>query len=138
MININIAKSLENKISEEEANLFYDFTQYCITKLNISGDVTIMLKGKKKVNGITTGSFNTVSGVIYARCEDRAPVDVLRTISHELMHQKQLETGAITYALNNDGLPDIGGPIEDEANAMAGRLIKMYVRDKEARYLYEL
>ena len=52
--------------------------------------------------------------------KNRALVDVLRSIAHELVHHKQYENDEL-----KGDIPDIGGPIEDEANAFAGRFIKM-------------
>ena len=51
----------------------------------------------------------------------RALVDVLRSIAHELVHHKQNEDGELKGKHSN-----VGGPIEDEANAVAGEMIKAY------------
>jgi hypothetical protein len=138
MLTIHTLKSLTGTLSPQLSELYYSFSEFCVYELKLEEDVTIFLKGKKKLNGITTGSFNIKEKTIYARVEDRAPVDVMRTIAHELVHQKQGERGDLYKAMNSGGIPDIGGPIEDEANAVAGQLIKQYVKDKEARYIYEL
>ena len=53
----------------------------------------------------------------------RHPKDVMRSLSHELVHHKQYENDELSGVI-----PDIGGPIEDEANAFAGRYIKMYAK----------
>jgi hypothetical protein len=49
-------------------------------------------------------------------------IDIIRTIAHELVHYKQYSLGKIKKHVQ-----DIGGPIEDEANALAGRLVKKYL-----------
>jgi hypothetical protein len=46
----------------------------------------------------------------------------MRSIAHEMVHHKQFEDGR----LDGPQPPDIGGEIEDEANAKAGQYIKMY------------
>jgi Zn-dependent peptidase ImmA (M78 family) len=138
MLEISITKNMVGKLSPQLTDLYHDFTEFCISDLEMEGDVSIFLKGKKKINGITTGSFHIQDEIIYARVEDRAPVDVMRTIAHELVHQRQKERGDLYKAMSEGGIPDIGGPIEDEANAVAGQLIKKYVKEKEARYIYEL
>jgi hypothetical protein len=48
-------------------------------------------------------------------------VDIMRSLAHELSHHKQWEDGKLKVKP-----PDIGGPIEDGANAKAGQLIKMF------------
>ena len=62
--------------------------------------------------------------------KNRALVDVMRSIAHELVHHKQFEDGR----LDGPKPPDIGGEIEDEANAKAGQFIKMFSRMDETIY----
>jgi Zn-dependent peptidase ImmA (M78 family) len=47
--------------------------------------------------------------------------DILRTLAHELVHRKQEEDGRLDI---NSG--KTGSPIEDEANAMAGILLRNF------------
>jgi hypothetical protein len=54
----------------------------------------------------------------------------MRSIAHELVHHKQYEDGR----LDGPKPPDIGGEIEDEANAKAGQFIKMFSRIDETIY----
>jgi len=51
-------------------------------------------------------------------------VDVCRSVAHEMVHHKQYEQGRLKVQP-----PDIGGEIEDEANAKAGQYIKMYSKE---------
>jgi hypothetical protein len=53
----------------------------------------------------------------------------MRSIAHELVHHKQYEQGRLKVQP-----PDIGGEIEDEANAKAGQFIKMYSKIDETIY----
>ena len=59
--------------------------------------------------------------IIKVNAHKRALVDVMRSLAHELVHHKQWESGELEVKP-----PDIGGKIEDEANAKAGQYIKMY------------
>jgi Zn-dependent peptidase ImmA (M78 family) len=52
--------------------------------------------------------------------------DILRSIAHELIHQLQHQEGRIEYPVQ-----DIGGEIEDEANAKAGSLVKTFIKQDE-------
>jgi hypothetical protein len=45
----------------------------------------------------------------------------MRSLAHEMVHHKQWERGELEVKP-----PDIGGKIEDEANAVAGQYIKMF------------
>jgi hypothetical protein len=50
-------------------------------------------------------------------------MDVCRSIAHELVHHKQNIDGRLTD-IQNDGSD--GSPIENEANAVAGVIIRKY------------
>lgn len=82
---------------------------------------------------ITTGGYNPTDKCVYAIFEGRQLADVLRTIAHELVHQKQDLQGKLKQQV-----PDIGGVIEDTANAIAGRLVKMYVKKYDSKEIYSL
>jgi Zn-dependent peptidase ImmA (M78 family) len=69
--------------------------------------------------------------VIKVNAKNRALVDVMRSLAHEMVHHKQFEQGRLKVKP-----PDIGGEIEDEANAKAGQYIKMY--SKIDPTIYEL
>ena len=63
--------------------------------------------------------------------KDRAIVDVMRSIAHELVHHKQNLEGRIQDTAK-DG--DDGSPIENEANSIAGVLIRKYGKIKPEIY----
>jgi hypothetical protein len=134
-IKIKAIKSIAESVSEDRKELLFNFVEYCAKELRLKGDVSILLKGKAKLNGITTGAYNLIDKSICSRYEERAMVDVIRTIAHEMVHQSQDERGDLNGKTN---IPDIGGPIEDEANAVAGQLIKKFVKEHDARFIYEL
>ena len=52
---------------------------------------------------------------IFIRITDRHPIDVMRTIAHELIHVKQSQMGKHGEKFK-----------EDEANAIAGRIMRKY------------
>jgi len=66
---------------------------------------------------------------IRINAKNRALVDVMRSIAHEMVHHKQFEQGRLEVKP-----PDIGGEIEDEANAKAGQYIKMFSKMDETIY----
>jgi hypothetical protein len=53
----------------------------------------------------------------------RHPMDVFRSVAHELVHHSQNEFGRLY-----DGAGETGSPIEDEANYMAGRIMRLYAK----------
>jgi|GEM_PF-2103514 hypothetical protein len=61
---------------------------------------------------LASGKGNTIS----VRITDRHPIDVMRTIAHELIHYKQRENGEVSSEQMK----------EDEANALAGRIMREF------------
>jgi hypothetical protein len=132
MIKITYSKKLHylNPIKFKHISTFLKF---CRDELDITNDIQVFLMRKENHLNITTGGYNTKDKCIYIIFEGRQIADVLRTIAHELVHQKQ----DLQEKLVGE-IPDIGGVIEDTANAIAGRLVKMYVKKFEAREIYSL
>ena len=67
----------------------------------------------------TFGHYDSENRVLYVALANRHPVDVLRTLVHELVHHKQNEDGKLTAASGATG-----SPIEDEAHALAGVIMR--------------
>jgi hypothetical protein len=69
----------------------------------------------------TFGRFVNDEKVIYVVVNKRNPVDVLRTLAHELVHYAQGEE----HRLEADSWKT-GSPIEDEANAEGGVIMRLF------------
>lgn len=132
MIKISYSKKIDN-LSPVKVKHMSNFLKFCRDELNITNDIVIFLLNKNNNLKITTGGYSPVDKCVYTIMEGRQIADVLRTIAHELVHQKQDLQGKI-----QGQIPDIGGVIEDTANAIAGRLVKMYVKSHDARDIYSL
>ena len=77
----------------------------------------------------TFGQYQDDSNTLEVVKQNRHPVDILRTLAHELVHYKQ--------DIQNRLMPrsgDTGSDIEDEANAMAG-VIMRHINKKYPHYL---
>jgi hypothetical protein len=110
---------------KETLSLVAKFLQYSIKELGLEGeDVKIRLLGANPQEPITTGAYDPSNKTISTICAGRHVIDYCRTIAHELTHMKQDVDGRI------QGLQqEIGGQIEDEANYMAGRLVKHFIKN---------
>ena len=88
----------------------------------------------KEKNGVTTTAFyRDKDKLVCVYAKNRMLGDVMRSVAHELVHKKQYEDDRIEHPVQ-----DIGGEIEDEANAIAGQLVKKYIKTKEnGSYLFE-
>jgi hypothetical protein len=96
----------------------------------------LKLKSKPKITFIrkldghhTTGGYHPSDRKITIYVQDRALVDVLRSIAHELVHQKQHEDDRLNISSGETGSPE-----ENEANALAGILMRHF--QKKNRDIY--
>jgi hypothetical protein len=69
----------------------------------------------------TFGRFVNEEVKIYLGIANRHPVDILRTLAHELVHFKQFLDGEMYPAAG-----ETGSPIENEANAVAGIIMRHF------------
>ena len=124
----------ESQFDSSEKKTIDDFVDFVKKELNINNDVEVKLQNDK--DGIKTTAVYKYKDGEDEKFEDseirvftlgRALVDVLRSIAHELVHHMQNEKGDLEGKVFN-----VGGPIEDEANSVAGEMIKKYgLKDPE-------
>jgi hypothetical protein len=95
-----------------------DFVQFACDHLKLQEKPKIMLVQVRDGN-MTTANYcpNTHKIKVYAK--NRALFDVARSIAHELVHHKQNVNGE---ELNGD----TGSSCENEANSVAGQIIRLY------------
>jgi len=99
-----------------------NFVKFVKKELGIKYAPTIVITTNKE--GIKTTAnydYGQENKIMKIYGKNRMTVDIMRSIAHELAHHKQWEDGKLKVRP-----PDIGGPIEDGANAIAGQLIKKF------------
>ena len=69
------------------------------------------------------GGYSRETKDIYVVVPKRMTADICRTIAHELVHRKQDEMGIIK---NSGTAGKTGSPIENQANSVAGILLRDY------------
>jgi hypothetical protein len=69
-----------------------------------------------------TGQYDFQNNHMVVYVGNRNMVDILRTVCHELVHVKQGQVGEIQRAKEHGA----GSPLEVEADAKAGYLMKLY------------
>ena len=99
-----------------------DFVNFAKKELDIDDDVKVELAYERTPDLVTTAYYN-MDGLVKVYVKDRAIIDVCRSIAHELVHHKQNLEGRLLNAAK-DG--EDGSPIENEANSVAGILIRRY------------
>ena len=117
----------ESQFESSDKKTIDEFVELVKKELKIDNDIVINLQNDKE--GIKTTAvykyqdndedFEDSEIKVYTL--GRALVDVLRSIAHELVHHMQNENGDLEGKQSN-----VGGPIEDEANSVAGEMIKKY------------
>ena len=124
------------QFDSSEKKTIDDFVEFVRKELDIENEVDVILQNNK--DGIKTtavykyqdeGDEDFEQSHIKVFALGRALVDVLRSIAHELVHHKQNEDGELKGKISN-----VGGHIEDEANALAGEMIKKYGIDHPEIY----
>jgi hypothetical protein len=119
-------------LTEDKKKVLDKFVLFVKKQLELKTIPTIKIQNNREGLKTTANYDYTKENKIIKVCAmNRALVDVCRSIAHELVHHKQFEDGRLEVKP-----PDIGGEIEDEANAKAGQFIKMY--SKEDPTIYDL
>ena len=118
-------------LNDDNKKKLNEFVKFVKGELKIKDLPTIVIKNNR--DGLKTTAnydYTKENKVVKVCSKNRAVVDVMRSLAHELVHHKQWEDGR----LEGPKPPDIGGEIEDEANAKAGQFIKMYAKIDETIY----
>jgi hypothetical protein len=121
----------EQEFDEQSEDIINSFIDFALNSLQLSEVPPISFVLKRK-EGMTHGYFNSGNNQILVYTKNRAIADFLRSLSHELVHYKQ----NINNELYQKNIPEVGGEIEDEANALGGSIIKAF--GKENPIIYEI
>jgi hypothetical protein len=103
------------------------FLNFCCDELGLGDKFTCKIVFDRAANGVkTTAYYRDDQKLIVVYGKNRMLGDILRSIAHELVHQLQHQEGRVEYPVQ-----DVGGEIEDEANARAGSLVKTFIKQDE-------
>jgi Zn-dependent peptidase ImmA (M78 family) len=119
-----------NGLKEDKKEKLNEFVKFVKNELQLKTVPTILIQNHR--NGLKTTAnyyYTKENKIIKVTSKNRALVDIMRSVAHELVHHKQFEQGRLEVKP-----PDIGGEIEDEANAKAGQFIKMFSKIDESIY----
>ena len=118
-------------LTDDKKKILDKFVLFVKKELELKSVPTIKIQNNR--DGLKTTAnydYTKENKIIKVCAKNRALVDVCRSIAHEMVHHKQFEQGR----LDGPQPPDIGGEIEDEANAKAGQFIKMYAKEDPTLY----
>jgi cytidyltransferase-like protein len=125
-------KLQHTKLKDEQINIIAQFMKYAVKSLNLHSlpnKLTLSYDNKQAKHRHTFGYFDPQTNKVWLYVKDRNVADILRTLAHELVHRKQAEQGRIE---TNSG--NTGSEIENEANAIAGVLLRNFGKNHEDIY----
>jgi hypothetical protein len=110
-----------NSISLEQSKVIQDFIKMIQQEVPLNKDVNINFVPERNVK-MTTG-VRFPKGNIFILSGNRLLIDILRTLSHEWIHEYQYQKLGLK---DNQKIQDIGGPEENMANILSGIFIKKF------------
>ncbi len=110
--------------SEKKEEVINDFIKFVDEKLELGSDmpeVVVSYDEKEAGDMKSFGKYTPDINELRVVATNRNLADVLRTLAHELVHHKQKKEGKIDMNSN-----DTGSEAENEANALAGVLMREF------------
>lgn len=133
LLNEKIKELIKNDTSKNthlNESIVDDFINFGKDELSLGDDFRVNLTD----NGDdieTLANYDIKNGEINILVKDRAIPDIIRSIAHEMVHHRQNSRGDLR------GTPEEGedgSPWEDEANAKAGELVRIFGKQKPEIY----
>lgn len=114
-------KNASKQIDEKQIEVISSFIKFLQSQVPLSSDIKIVLTDNQKTTG-TTG-IRMPGSKIYVLTKGRMLVDILRTLSHEWVHEFQYQKLGLD---DNAKIQNIGGPEENMCNILSGIFIKKF------------
>ena len=114
---------LDTVCSPEKQDRIHEFCDWCCEQLGIN---VPHLNLKPKNDASALGYTDMADGSVTIVVGDRHQMDIMRTLAHELVHCKQMESYTPDGATGSDD--------ENEANAMAGVLMREWGQNNPDLY----
>ena len=114
----------ENSFSDEKSTIIDNFIEFVGNKIELNGNfptVSVINKDGEASKRRSFGGYYPDLEKIDLIANNRNLADVLRTLAHEMVHHKQNVEGRLE---ENSG--DTGSDIENEANSLAGIILREY------------
>lgn len=110
--------------SDTDVRKITDFINFAKEYLGIEDGIKVALAFERTPDLTTTAYYDySGDGLVKIYVKNRAIIDICRSIAHELVHHMQFKEGRLLDAAK-DG--EDGSPIENEANAVAGVIIRKW------------
>ena len=117
-------KNINEFTTTEEIEAVKEFTRFLHSNIPLNQDVHITFV-PERIEHMTTG-VRIPGDQIYVLAGQRLLIDVLRTLSHEWVHEYQHQKMGLK---DYDKIQDIGGPEENMANVLSGIFLKKFNKE---------
>lgn len=127
----NIKIFCEKRINRKCLKVIVAFIKFCNNKLNLINIPHIFFHVQKKPY-MTTGSYILHDRSVHVLIKNRLLIDILKTLSHELVHHAQYEKGFLEEELSKidltNKMSDLNTLYENEAYIKSGNFVKEFTR----------
>lgn len=106
------------------------FIDFVVDYLSLSKNFKVRLT-RDKVDIVTTAYYEIDNNIVCVYIKDRAIVDVMRSVAHELVHHSQNENGEL---VGDPSEGADGSDLENHANAKAGEIIRIFGKQNPEIY----
>lgn len=118
-------ESIESGMTRKEFDaLLHSFIDFACDKLGVDEKPVIQYKDDKGEGQPSFGGYAPGSKTLMVYTKHRHPMDILRTVAHELVHHKQNNDGRLGKDIEKEGAT--GSDIENEANSEAGKIMRWF------------
>ena len=119
--------SVNENLSDSKKSNIQNFIEYGTKRLKLKEQPRIQfIEGEEYAHAQSSlGGYNPQTKEIYVAVEGRLTADILRTLAHEMVHRKQDEMGLVGDPTKAGA---DGSPVENQAHAVAGILMREYGR----------
>ncbi len=119
-------QSLNEEVTRKElAPMLDSFVSFASDKLGLKSMPTVRYKTDDDDYN-SFAAYNPSSNELSVHTMNRHPMDIFRSVAHELVHHKQNEDGRIGIDIAKEG--ETGSDIENEANAEAGKIMRWFAK----------
>jgi hypothetical protein len=132
MMNTAVKIDSDLNFDDDKKDMFRNFLSFIAQHFEWNDIPEIHITSVRNGN-MTTASYSPETKKVTVYGKNRALADICRSLAHELVHHNQNITNQIKGPVQN-----IGGEIEDSANAIAGQLIKKFTQQADNVKLYEM
>ena len=123
-------KFLNEAWEDAKASVVNEFVNYCMEYLSVDRPKLKLINSKDYAyENRSLRGYSPSEKKIMVVVHNRNMADILRTVAHEMVHHMQNLDKRLTPASGEDGSPD-----ENEANSLAGVIMRKFGRDNPQIY----